>query len=173
MTYNAGMRTSMSTILEHNTERQYFLLTCSVGIPHCFVSASYTRKLIEREMKLRLAVKVGTFGFMAEYGAEKKISKYSSVVASVSVGSPTGVMLKLKIVRSTQSYIFPIHLSEEIVPAAVFYATVVPLVSWFVLKKIIIEPMNAEQRQRNIEKIKETNKKRFVLGVEECTPWSW
>lgn len=154
------MRTSMSTILEHNTERQYFLFTCSVGIPHCFISASYTRKLIEYEMKLRLAAKVGTFGFMAEYGAEKKISKYSSVVASVSVGSPTGVMLKLKIIRATQSYIFPIHLSEEIVPAAVFYATVVPLVSWFVIKKVIIEPMNAEQKQRNIEKIKETNKKR-------------
>lgn len=38
----------------------------------------------------------GTFGYMAEYGAEKKISKYSSVVASVSVGQPTGVIMKIK-----------------------------------------------------------------------------
>lgn len=163
LTYNAGMRTSMSTIIEHNTERQYFLFTLSIGIPHCFLSASYTRKIIEYELKLRVAAKVGTFGFMAEYGAEKKISKYSSIFASVSIGSPTGVLLKLKIIRSTQSYIFPIHLSEDIVPAAVFYATVVPLVSWFVIKRVIIEPMNAEQRQRNIEKTKETNRKRFVF----------
>lgn len=35
---------------------------------------------------------------MAEYGAEKKVSKYSSVVASVSVGQPTGVIMKLKCV---------------------------------------------------------------------------
>lgn len=55
---------------------------------------------------------------------------------------------------------FPIHLSEEIVPAAVFYATVTPLLAWFVVKKVIIEPMNAEQKQRDIDKIKETNKKR-------------
>lgn len=35
---------------------------------------------------------------MAEYGAEKKVSKYSSVVASVSVGQPTGVIMKVKYV---------------------------------------------------------------------------
>lgn len=35
---------------------------------------------------------------MAEYGAEKKISKYSSIVASVSIGQPTGVIMKIKYV---------------------------------------------------------------------------
>lgn len=58
---------------------------------------------------------------MTEYGAEKKVSKYSSFVASVMVGVPSGVTLKIKYVRSSQSYIFPIHLSEEIIPAAVIY----------------------------------------------------
>lgn len=106
------------------------------------------------------SVRFGTFGYMAEYGAEKKVSKYSSVVASVSVGQPTGVILKVKLIRSTQSYVFPIHLSEDIIPAAIFYATVTPLVAWFVVKKVIIEPMNAEQKQRDIDRIKETNKKR-------------
>lgn len=38
----------------------------------------------------------GTFGFLAEYGAEKKVSKYSSIVATVSCGVPTGVTLKIK-----------------------------------------------------------------------------
>lgn len=65
-----------------------------------------------------------------------------------------------RLIRSTQSYIFPIHLSEDIIPAAVFYATVTPLLAWFVVKKVIIEPMNAEQKQRDIDRIKETNKKR-------------
>lgn len=57
LTYNAGLQSSMSTVLEHNTEKQNFLMTCSIGIPHCFISASYTRKLIEHELKLRLAAK--------------------------------------------------------------------------------------------------------------------
>lgn len=56
-------------------------------------------------------------------------------------------------------------MSEEIVPAAVFYATVTPLFIWFVLKKTVIEPMNAEQKQRKIDKIKEANKQRYVGGV--------
>lgn len=160
LTYNAGFQSSMSTVIEHSTEKQHFFMTCLVGIPHCYVSASYTRTLAEREMKIRLATKIGTFGYMIEYGAEKKISKYSTATASVSIGVPTGVILKLKLIRASQSYIFPIHLSEDIVPAAVFYATLTPIVAWFVLKKVLIEPMNAEKRQRDIEKMKEVHKKR-------------
>lgn len=47
----------MTTIIEHNTEKQHYALTCSIGIPNCFISASYTRKLIEHELKLRVAAK--------------------------------------------------------------------------------------------------------------------
>lgn len=126
------------------------------------------RKLAEYEMKLRLAAKLGTFGYMVEYGAEKKVSKYSTVTASVSIGSPTGVILKLKLIRSSQSYIFPIQLSEDIIPGAVFYASVTPLIAWFVLKKVIIEPMNAEQRKREIDRIKETTKKRMAEKKREA-----
>jgi DnaJ homolog subfamily C member 11 len=67
-----------------------------------------------------------------------------------------------RIIRSTQSYIFPIHLSEDIIPAAVFYATVTPLLLYFVIKKTIIEPLNADQKQRNIDKTKEVNKARMM-----------
>ncbi|XP_031640868.1 dnaJ homolog subfamily C member 11 [Contarinia nasturtii] len=168
LTYNAGIQSSVSCVLEHSTEKQHMLVTCSVGIPHSFISASYTKKLIDYELKLRLAGKVGTFGYMAEYGAEKKVSKYSSVVASVSIGQPTGVTMKLKLIRSSQTYVFPIHLSEDIIPAAVFYATVTPLVAWFVVKKCIIERMDAEQKQRDIDRIKETNKKRMAEKKREA-----
>jgi len=33
---------------------------------------------------------------MGEYGVEKKVSKYSSVTATVSIGVPSGVILKFK-----------------------------------------------------------------------------
>lgn len=88
--------------------------------------------------------------------------------ASVSVGVPTGVTLKIKVIRSSQSYIFPIHLSEEIVPAAVFYATVTPLLAWFVIKKTIVEPMHAEHRQRKLDKIRETHKQRIAEKRKEA-----
>lgn len=68
-----------------------------------------------------------------------------------------------RIIRSTQTYLFPIHLSEEIIPAAIFYATVAPLLTYFVVKKTIIDPMNEAAKQRNIEKVKETNRSRYDL----------
>jgi len=101
-------------------------------------------------------------------GRKKKISKYSSVLATVSVGVPTGVILKIKITRSTQSFIFPIHLSEEIVPAAIFYASVTPLLVWLLVRKSIIEPMNESEKQKNIDKAKETNKQRMAEKKKEA-----
>ena len=96
MTYNAGIQSSLSTVIEHNTEKHHCNLSITLGVPHCYLSASYTRKFLDQELKLRVAGKIGTFGYMAEYGAEKKVSKYSSVVATVSLGVPSGVTLKLK-----------------------------------------------------------------------------
>lgn len=68
-----------------------------------------------------------------------------------------------RIIRSTQSFIFPIHLSEEIVPAAIFYASVTPLLVWLLVRKSIIEPMNESEKQMNIDKAKEANKQRLVF----------
>lgn len=161
--YNAGLlQSSMSIALNHNTDKHQFNVTCSLGIPNCFVSASYMRNLAEHEIKLRLAAKVGTFGYMVEYSAEKKISKHSTVVASVSVESPNGVTLRLRLIRSSQSYIFPIQLSKDIIPVTVIYATVTPLFVWFVIKKIFIEPMNAEHLKQELDRTEEHDKKKLV-----------
>uniref|UniRef100_A0A182JRE3 J domain-containing protein n=1 Tax=Anopheles christyi TaxID=43041 RepID=A0A182JRE3_9DIPT len=192
LTYNAGLQNSMSTVVERNTEKYHCNLTVTLGIPHCYIAASYTRKFLEQGLKLRLALKGGTFGFLSECGAEKKVSKYSSLSATVCVGVPSGVTLKIKydpfivlipcevqegelcfrffcrVVRSTQTYLFPIHLSEEIIPAAVFYATVTPLVTYFVLKKMLFDPMNEATKQKNIERVKETNSVRMAEKRKEA-----
>ncbi|XP_049299929.1 dnaJ homolog subfamily C member 11 [Anopheles funestus] len=168
LTYNAGLQNSMSTVVERNTEKYHCNFTISLGIPHCYIAAAYTRKLLEQGLKLRVALKGGTFGFLSECGAEKKVSKYSSVSATVCIGVPSGVMLKIKVIRSTQTYLFPIHLSEEIIPAAIFYATVTPLLTYFVLKKMLFDPMNEATKQKNIEKVKETNSARMAEKRREA-----
>lgn len=40
--------------------------------------------------------RAGTFGAILEYGAEKKVSQNSTLAASLALGVPTGVHLKLK-----------------------------------------------------------------------------
>ncbi|XP_067633853.1 dnaJ homolog subfamily C member 11 [Eurosta solidaginis] len=168
LTLNVSTQSSMTTQIDSSTEKHAWTASFVIGFPHIYLSAAYTRKIIENELKLKLAAKLGTFGFLAEYGAEKKVSKYSSVFAAVSLGVPSGVMLKFKIVRSNQSYIFPIHLSEEIVPAAVFYATVTPLLVWFFVKKSILDPMRLEQKSAEIEKTKRNNEQRLARQREEA-----
>lgn len=41
-------------------------------------------------------LRAGTFGALMEYSAEKRVSELSSMSASVMVGVPTGVRLKIK-----------------------------------------------------------------------------
>lgn len=169
LTYTAaGVQSSLSTIIERNTEKQYVNLTFSLGLPHSYMSCSYIRRLTEQEMKLKLSGRVGTFGFMAEYGVEKKVSKYSSLHASVMFGVPSGVSLKLRFIRSSQSYNFNIQLSEEIIPAALFYATTLPIISYFVLKKCILEPMEHEKQRQVIVKKKEMNEERIQQKRKEA-----
>ncbi|XP_055837897.1 dnaJ homolog subfamily C member 11 [Episyrphus balteatus] len=168
LTYNASAQSSMSTSIESQTEKHAWNTSLLIGVPHCYITASYTRKLIQYELKLKVAVKAGTFGFLTECGAEKKVSKYSSVVATVSVGRPTGVYLRLKLIRSNQTYVFPIHLSDEIVPAAIFYATIAPVIGWFLIKKTLIDPMNQERKSIEIKKTRKNNEQRLALKKEEA-----
>lgn len=59
LTYNAGIQSSMSTVIERTTEDHHMAVNMTIGIPHCFIFASYTRKLKEYEMKVRVATKYG------------------------------------------------------------------------------------------------------------------
>ncbi|XP_046423389.1 dnaJ homolog subfamily C member 11 isoform X1 [Neodiprion pinetum] len=168
LTYRAGIQSAMSTMIVRDTSMSHTSFTMQFGMVHSYISLSYTYKMEERQLKLRGCVKAGTFGAFLEYGAEKKVSQHSSLSASVSVGVPTGVILKIKLSRASQTYSFPIHLCEEVVPAPVFYATVVPLITWTVIKKLIIDPVVREQKERDKEKQKELNKTRMLEKQREA-----
>ncbi|XP_067005010.1 dnaJ homolog subfamily C member 11 isoform X3 [Anabrus simplex] len=112
--------------------------------------------------------RAGTFGAVLEYGAEKKVSQHSSVAAAVSLGVPSGIILRVKLSRASQTYSFPIHLSEEILPSPVFYATVTPILVWAIVKKLVIDPMVRDQKERDKEKQRETNKNRMAEKKREA-----
>ncbi|XP_075990898.1 dnaJ homolog subfamily C member 11 isoform X1 [Anticarsia gemmatalis] len=163
LTYRAGGQggSSMTTIYVRDSEKYHTNTALQIGNPHSFISFNVMRKLPQHDMKLRLALKFGTFGAIAEYGAEKKVSQNSSVSAAVMLGVPSGVMLKLKWTCSSQTIVVPIHLCEEVMPSPVFYATVVPLVSWLVLKKLVLDPINRERQERDRQRSMEANYERL------------
>lgn len=163
LTYRAGGQggSSMTSIYVRDSEKYHTNTAVQIGTPHSFISFNIMRKLPQHDMKLRLALKLGTFGAIAEYGAEKKVSQNSSVSAAVMLGVPSGVMLKLKWTCSSQTIVVPIHLCEEVMPSPVFYATVVPLISWLVLKKIILDPIARERQERDRQRSMEANYERL------------
>ncbi|XP_053624260.1 dnaJ homolog subfamily C member 11 [Plodia interpunctella] len=163
LTYRAGGQggSSMTSIYVRDSEKYHSNTAIQIGNPHSFISFNLMRKLPQHDMKLRLALKFGTFGAIAEYGAEKKVSQNSSVSAAVMLGVPSGVMLKLKWTCSSQTIVVPIHLCEEVMPSPVFYATVVPMVSWLVLKKLILDPIARERQERERQRSMEANYERL------------
>jgi DnaJ family protein C protein 11 len=96
LTYHGGIRSMVSTSIVRDTEFNHYNLSIQVGLPHSYISLNYTRKMLNQELKLKLSVKVGTFGGVVEYGAEKKVSKHSSLSFAVTAGVPSGVKLKIR-----------------------------------------------------------------------------
>jgi DnaJ family protein C protein 11 len=61
-----------------------------------------------------LHLRIGTFGAIVEYGVERKISHHSTLGATMVVGLPIGITLRIRLNRASQTYIFPLHLSDEV-----------------------------------------------------------
>lgn len=57
-----------------------------------------------------------------------------------------GLVFRLN--RASQTYFFPIHLTDQLLPSAVFYATVGPLVVYFAMHRLIIKPYLRAQKER-------------------------
>ncbi|KAL1494865.1 hypothetical protein ABEB36_010383 [Hypothenemus hampei] len=168
ISYHGGIRSIFSTQLIRDTEKNRYNFSIQVGLPHSFVQLQYTRKVITQELRLKLAFKFGTFGGVVEYGAEKKVSKHSNLSFSVVCGVPSGVKLKLRLTRANQVYSCPIHLCEEIMPSPIFYATVLPLVVYVVVKKGIVEPFLKEEQSKKVEKQKQNNFNKLLEKRKEA-----
>nr|CAG4646907.1 EOG090X03AJ [Megafenestra aurita]SVE92290.1 EOG090X03AJ [Megafenestra aurita] len=152
LTYKASGPSSMSTMIVKDTNRYRTQANIVLGIPHSYFTISYCHKLEKHEGRLRGAIKAGTFGAMVEYGLERKVSEHSSLAVSMTVGVPTGVMLKIKLSRGNQMYNFPIHLCEEVLPSPIFYGTVTPMVAWIIVRRLVVEPYIQKQKVKDIER---------------------
>uniref|UniRef100_A0A7N8X4B4 DnaJ homolog subfamily C member 11 n=1 Tax=Mastacembelus armatus TaxID=205130 RepID=A0A7N8X4B4_9TELE len=92
-----GVQSSMNTSIVRDTKSSHFTFAVQLGIPHTFMMMSYQYKFQDEDQtKIKGSVKSGFFGTVVEYGAERKISRHSVLGATVSVGVPQGISLKIK-----------------------------------------------------------------------------
>ncbi|XP_044275598.1 dnaJ homolog subfamily C member 11 isoform X1 [Varanus komodoensis] len=151
-----GIQSAMNTSLVRDTKTSHFTMAFQLGIPHSFIMVSYQHKFQDEDQtRVKGSLKAGFFGTIVEYGAERKISRHSILGATVSVGIPQGVSLKVKLNRASQTYFFPIHLTDQLLPSAVFYATAGPLVIYFAIHRLVIRPYLRAQKEKELEKQRE------------------
>ncbi|XP_057292286.1 dnaJ homolog subfamily C member 11-like isoform X2 [Hydractinia symbiolongicarpus] len=150
LSWSGGRMSAMTSTFIRNTEHYHFMAQLQIGIPHSLALVSYTHKF-GTDAKVKVSCRYGIFGFLFEYGCEHKVTSLSRLGASMSIGQASGVTLKIKIHRHTQSFNFPILLSEVVSPSAIFYGTVAPVVTYVTIKALILLPMIREQRKKDRE----------------------
>ncbi|XP_035800368.1 dnaJ homolog subfamily C member 11 isoform X2 [Amphiprion ocellaris] len=147
-----GPNSAMTTSLVRDTKSSHFTLALQLGVPHSYLMMSYQYKFQDEDQtKVKGSVKTGWFGTVVEYGAERKISRHSVLSATVSIGVPQGVTLKIKLARASQTYLFPVHLTDQLLPSAVFYATVGPLLVYMAIHRLVIIPYTQAQKEQELE----------------------
>ncbi|XP_073324793.1 dnaJ homolog subfamily C member 11-like [Pagrus major] len=147
-----GPNSAMTTSLVRDTKSSHFTLALQLGVPHSYLMMSYQYKFQDEDQtKVKGSVKTGWFGTVVEYGAERKISRHSVLSATVSIGVPQGVTLKIKLARASQTYLFPVHLTDQLLPSAVFYATVGPLLVYMAIHRLIVIPYTQAQKEQELE----------------------
>ncbi|XP_002923895.1 dnaJ homolog subfamily C member 11 isoform X2 [Ailuropoda melanoleuca] len=164
-----GIQSAMNTSIVRDTKTSHFTVALQLGIPHSFALISYQHKFQDDDQtRVKGSLKAGFFGTVVEYGAERKISRHSVLGAAVSVGVPQGVSLKVKLNRASQTYFFPIHLTDQLLPSAVFYATVGPLVAYFALHRLAIKPYLRAQKEKELEKQRESTATDILQKKQEA-----
>uniref|UniRef100_A0A667XD13 DnaJ homolog subfamily C member 11 n=1 Tax=Myripristis murdjan TaxID=586833 RepID=A0A667XD13_9TELE len=161
-----GPNSAMTTSLVRDTKTSHFTLALQLGMPHSYLMMSYQYKFQDEDQtKVKGSVKTGWFGTVVEYGAERKISRHSILSATVSVGVPQGVTLKIRLARASQTYLFPVHLTDQLLPSAVFYATVGPLLVYMAIHRLIIIPYTRAQKEQSVLLMQESVRR--IIEAEE------
>ncbi|KAJ1074510.1 hypothetical protein K5549_001205 [Capra hircus] len=164
-----GVQSAMNTSIVRDTKTSHFTVALQLGIPHSFALISYQHKFQDDDQtRVKGSLKAGFFGTVVEYGAERKISRHSVLGAAVSIGVPQGVSLKIKLNRASQTYFFPVHLTDQLLPSAVFYATVGPLVVYFALHRLVIRPYLRAQKEKELEKQRESTATDILQKKQEA-----
>merc|ERR1712223_2028551 len=161
-------QSSMSTMLVYDGEKYYFMFSLQLGIPQTYLIMTMARKFVNPVGKLRASFKLGTFGAIIEYGIERKITRQSTIAATMAVGA-VGVVLKIRLSRASQTYSFPIHLSDEILFQPIFYGSVTPVIAWYVLKKLILDPWEAKENKKAEKQHKMEENARFTAAKKDAS----
>lgn len=167
LTICGGANSFVNTSISKNTENTSTVVTAQIGIPHTYIGLTHVYKVSDTT-KLRVASKIGTVGIFVEYGGDRQISNYSKLSVSLTVGIPAGVVLKAKLIRANQQYVFPLTLSHEIAFWPVVLGTVIPSAAYLAIRQFIILPYRKREEKAKLEKLRRENTERVQTQKREA-----
>lgn len=145
---DAGLtNTAMATALVYEKDNWHLNARLQLSARNSFISLNMARVFTDYDLKLKSYVQYGFLGATFSYGVEKQVTKFSRLDASITINSMAGVILNLEVNRGFQSFMLPVHLSHEIVPSAIFYGTVTPLIVYYVARKLVLDPYMKRQEE--------------------------
>lgn len=133
---------------------------CPRGSSHAMVQARYEAR---DDTDIELTLRLGLLNSSVEYGVQHQISSLSRLSAMMNIDTLNGITLKIFVHRYSQSFVFPIHLSQELSLQAMFYGTAIPLALFWVFRKLVIYPYLKKQE----EKIRQENRERNADIIAE------
>uniref|UniRef100_A0A8C1HXG8 DnaJ (Hsp40) homolog, subfamily C, member 11a n=1 Tax=Cyprinus carpio carpio TaxID=630221 RepID=A0A8C1HXG8_CYPCA len=68
----------------------------------------------------------------------------------------------------SDTYLFPIHLTDQLLPSAIFYATVGPLVFYLAIQRLVIRPYLRAQQEQELEKQRESSASDIAKKKQEA-----
>lgn len=138
VTYRDGPRASLKTSLIYVNQELMLTVTTSykLGLINQSVWVDFDYKFNDAKSKLTLSLGAHSEeGLSVSYGCQTRVMEINVVGASISLSVPSGITLKLRFVRANQEFNLPIYLSDEITSGPLFYGTMVPIITYFVIDR--------------------------------------
>jgi len=135
----------------YRQDSYYGELACNLSVKNTYLSVHLAKSFFENTFKFKVRLKHGYTGTTFSYAIEKQITEHTRVEGCMVVSTMSGVKLDLGVYRGRQTFIVPILLSSEIMPSAIFYGTVTPVIAYYVVKKLIIDPYKREKEARYLQ----------------------
>jgi DnaJ family protein C protein 11 len=149
--------------IEHEKENYSVTSSMQLGDHEMFVEVKVQAKLSE-EVKLFAKARVGVGdSSLAVGGTRQVIDENNSVACQLMMGTTSGLSLKVKYVQMNQVYVLPIKLSDEFVPEVASLGLIVPMLGYYALKRIVIDPYI----QSHAAKQRQLDRKRYRMDVEQ------
>eukprot|EP00794_Sanderia_malayensis_P014998 gene14998-16546_t len=168
LTWRGGSQSSMLATVDRKSENHHINANLQVGVFNTFATFNYQYHY-SSDTRFKFAAKyILAFGPILEYGCDHQITGHSRLAGSMTIGAASGVTLKMKLVRYNQAYSFPILLSEAVSPSAIFYGTCVPLLTYWAVKTLIVNPFLKKEEDRDLQSQKEKYGRQMVEKRQEA-----